>query len=145
MNFEPLDTTWVQARVKDNAPTLRLVAGAADYASVKALGDFPAPAAYVLLADETPGTGGPSGARAVPAVAQFGVALALRNYRDRAGDQLSAEARQVIGQVRAALIGWTPPVAGLRATEWAGGGVMDYDAGVLLWVEAFRCTHVLQR
>lgn len=145
MNFEPLDTQPIEARIRDQVNGLRLVAGAADYAAVQGLGDVPAPSAYVLLATETPGQAGPMGARAVPAVAQFGVVLALRNWRDQTGGEMGVEARGFIGQVRAALIGWTPPAAGIKPTAWAGGGVMAYQSSTMLWIETYRCTHVLQR
>lgn len=145
MNFEPFDTDLVIARVKAIATDFRLVGGAADYASVKSLREFVLPSAYVLFAAEAGGNGGPTGAKAQAASADFGVAVVVRNFRDQRGGQLNAELRKLIGQVRSALIGWMPPAPGAAACQWRGGAVMDYDDAALLWVDAFSCSHVLQR
>lgn len=146
MNFEPFDTELIAARVRAQAPGLRLVGSAADYASVKSLREFAPPAAYVMLARESTAGGGTArAARVQPAVAEFGVALAVRNYREQGGAQAAAELRALLGQVRAALIGWEPPVAGAAACQWTGGAVMDYDDATVLWVDVYSCVHVLQR
>ena len=144
MNFEPFDTSLVVARLKAEVPALREVGGAADYAAVQELRSFPAPSAYVIFADET-GSQGPRGPRVQPAVTRFGVALAVRNYRPGAGDQLGDEMRQVVGQVRSALIGWVPPVPGATAITWEAGSVMDYDQSMLLYVISFQLTNLLQK
>lgn len=141
--FQPFDTSLVQARLKAEVTALREVEGAAEYAAVKALRDFPAPCAYVLFASES-GSGGPRGGRATGVSAEFGVALAVSNFRDRRGEQLQPELRTLLGLVRAALIGWTPAVPGVSAIAWRGGAVMDYDDATLLWVDAYECAHVLQ-
>lgn len=143
MNFEPFDTDLVVARIKAEAAGLRLVGGAADYATVRSLRDLNPPAAYVLLADEAGTAAG--AARVAPALARFGVAIAIRKYRAGAGEQLTGEARTLIGQVRAALIGWQPATPGAGPCQWLAGAVMDYDDSTLLWVETYQCTHVLQR
>lgn len=144
MSYEPFDTTLVEERIKASVPALRLVAGAADYAAVKDLRGFVVPSAFVLLADEEPG-GAPRGAPVAPAHARVGVAIAARNYQPGAGGQLSDELRSLVGAVRKALIGWTPPVTGATAVAWAGGAVMDYDASAVLYIDTFVLTHVLTR
>jgi hypothetical protein len=141
--YRPFDTSLVKARLKAAAPALREVEGAAEYAAVKNLRDFPAACAYVLFAGES-GSGTPRGGKATGALAEFGVVVAVSNYRDRRGEQLDVELRTVLGEVRAALIGWVPPAPGAAACAWRGGAVMDYDDATLLWVEAYECTHVLQ-
>ena len=140
-NYEPFDTAVVQARLKALATDLREVEGAAEYAAVTKLRDYPAPCAYVLIAAES-GSGTPRGAKATGALAEFGVAIVVSNYRDRRGEQLRPELVRLLSQVRSALIGWSPPGAG--AIAWRGGAVMDYDESALLWVEAYECVHVLQ-
>jgi hypothetical protein len=142
-NFEPFDTSLAQARLKTQVAALREVEGASEYAAVKALRDFPTPCAYVLFAVEA-GSGTPRGARVAGASAEFGVVLAVSNYRDRRGEQLQPELVTLLGQVRSALIGWQPPAPGVGPIAWRGGAVMDYDDATLLWVEAYECTHVLQ-
>ncbi|MBK1614995.1 hypothetical protein CKO44_16115 [Rubrivivax gelatinosus] len=143
MSYEPFDDTLVIARLRDQVAPLRQVQGAADYAAVKTLRDHVAPCAYVLMADEAPGKSR-SGALVLPTDTTIGVVLALRNYRERAGAQMSTEARTLIGLVRRALIGWQPPTVGATPFEWRGGQVMDYDDACLVWADAFGCTHVLQ-
>lgn len=110
MNFEPFDTGLVIERLKAQVTELRQVGGAADYAAVQELRGFAVPSAFVIFAGESGNAGpGPRGARVQPAVTRFGVALAVRNYRPGAGDQLGDELRKFIGLTRSALIGWVPP------------------------------------
>lgn len=144
MNFEPFDTALVIARLKDQVPDLREVGGAADYAAVQELRGFATPSAFVIFAGESGGVG-PRGSRVQPAVTRFGVALAVRNYRPGAGDQLGDELRKVLGQTRSALIGWVPPVPGATALAWEAGEVMDYDHSTVLYVESYQLTHLLQK
>ncbi|MEG1971313.1 MAG: hypothetical protein RR101_14470 [Burkholderiaceae bacterium] len=144
MNFEPFDTDLVIARLKEATSGFRLIAGAADAITVRDLRELNPPSAYVLLADEAGSSTGSRGAVA-PAVARFGVAIAVRNYRAGSGEQVSAEARQRVGQVRAALIGWQPPLPGASPCSWLAGATFDYDDSTLVWVDTYQCTHVLQR
>lgn len=145
MNFEPFDTGLVVERLKSQVPDLRQVGGAADYAAVQELRGFAVPSAFVIFAGESGGATGPRGARVQPAVTRFGLALAVRNYRPGAGDQLGDELRKVLGQTRSALIGWTPPVPGATALAWEAGEVMDYDHSTVLYVESYQLTHLLQK
>lgn len=146
MNFEPFDTGLVVERLKVLVPGLREVGGAADYAAVQELRGFNTPSAFVIFAGESgnPG-GGPRGARVQPAATRFGVALAVRNYRPGAGDQLGDEMRKFIGLTRTALIGWVPPTPGATALAWEAGDVMDYDHSTLLYVDSYQLTNLLQK
>ena len=146
MNFEPFDTSLVIERLKAQVTDLRQVGGAADYAAVQELRGFAVPSAFVIFAGESGNAGpGPRGARVQPAVTRFGVALAVRNYRPGAGDQLGDELRKFIGLTRSALIGWVPPVPGATALAWEAGEVMDYDNSTVLYVESYQLTHLLQK
>lgn len=145
MNFEPFDTGLVVERLKAQVPDLREVGGAADYAAVQELRGFATPSAFVIFAGESGGGAGPRGARVQPAVTRFGLALAVRNYRPGAGDQLCDELRKYIGLTRLALIGWLPPVPGATALAWEAGEVMDYDHSTVLYVESYQLTHLLQK
>ena len=145
-NFQPFDTGLIEQRLRQLVPALREVGGAAQYAAVQDLRGFVPPCAYVIFAgEEGSNAPGPRGARVQPAVARFGIALAVRNYRPGMGDQLAPELRELIGQTRAALIGWLPPVPGAAPLAWEGGAVMDYDNATVLYVEAYQLTHLLQR
>ena len=145
MNFEPFDTDLVVQRLKTMVPELRQVGGAADYAAVQDLRGFATPSAFVIFAGEAGSANGPRGARVQPAVTRFGVALAVRNFRPGAGDQLGDELRQIIGQTRSALIGWVPPTPGANALVWEAGEVMDYNNSTVLYVESYQLTHLLQK
>lgn len=146
MNFEPFDTGLVEQRLKTMVPELRQVGGAADYAAVQDLRGFATPSAFVIFAGESGNAAsGPRGARVQPAVTRFGVALAVRNFRPGAGEQLGDELRQIIGKTRSALIGWVPPTPGATALVWEAGEVMDYDHSTVLYVESYQLTHLLQK
>ena len=146
MNFEPFDTGLVVQRLKSLVPDLREVGGAADYAAVQDLRGFSTPSAFVIFAGESGNAGhGPRGARVQPATTRFGVALAVRNYRPGAGDQLGDEMRKFIGLTRTALIGWVPTTPGATALTWEAGEVMDYDHSTVLYVESYQLTHLLQK
>lgn len=145
MNFEPFDTSLVVERLKALVPDLREVGGAADYAAVQELRGFATPSAFVIFAGESGGGTGPRSARVQPAVTRFGLALAVRNYRPGAGDQLGDELRKVLGLTRSALIGWVPPIPGATALVWEAGEVMDYDHSTVLYVESYQLTHLLQK
>jgi hypothetical protein len=139
--YQPFDTRLVQARLKAQVTALREVEGAAEYAALEGLRDFVAPCAYVLIGSES---GSGAAGRVVGAAAEFGVVLAVSNYRDRRGEQLQPELLTLLGLVRAALIGWQPDVPGVKPVAWRGGAVMDFDDATLLWMEAYECTHMLQ-
>ena len=145
MNFEPFDTSLVVKRLKDQVTDFREVGGAADYAAVMDLRSFQTPSAYVIFAGESGGATGPRGPRVQPAVTRFGVVLAVRNYRPGAGDHLGDELRKFIGQTRAALIGWVPPVPRATALTWEEGQVMDYDNSTVLYVDSYQLTNLLQK
>lgn len=71
--------------------------------------------------------------------------LALRNWREARGEQMQADMRQLIGQVRAVLIGHKPAAAGARVIGWQSGKVLDYDASVLLFADVYQMHHVMHR
>lgn len=152
MSAAPFDVAAVVARIKDAVPGLRQVGRAADYASVRALGDFPAPCAYVLLAREkadkyvsghaTPGTSVPV---AQPTHVTFGVIVAVRNYRESgAGAQGADELRETLGAIRGALLGWVPALPGALPCELVQGDLKEYDRGTTLWSDVYQTRHILR-
>ena len=147
MSFAPFDTDMVVARVARQVPELQLVGGAADYAAVKELRSFRTPSAYVIFAEERNTGKVPTSVNvcAQESVVEFGVVLALRNWREARGEQMQADMRQLIGQVRAVLIGHKPAAAGARVIGWQSGKVLDYDASVLLFADVYQMHHVMHR
>lgn len=150
MSAAPFDVGLVQERLRALVPALRQVGGAADYAAVRALKDFPAPCAFVMLAREK-GAANPPGhaprgqqiAVRQTATVTFGVVHALRNYRERRGDQLRDELGEILAATRGALIGYVPDVDGARAIQWVQGDLSSYDAGTALWTEVYQTQHFI--
>ena len=147
MSFEPFDTSIIVRRLQDKAAGLHLVGSAADYAAVKELRSFRTPSAFVVFADEENTGRLPTTfcTTQVETAVQFGVVLALRNYQEQLGGQMSDEARKLIGQVRSALIGFQPSGKGSNVVAWQAGAVLDYDASVLLFADRYKVPHTLQR
>ena len=153
MSAAPFDVGQVidRLRTRVDKKDLRLVASRADYGSVRNLGDFPAPAAYVLLAKEKgrstrDGLSIPGEQHAIAQVmdVQFAVVLAVRNYRQLEGEALRDELRDRARLVRNQLLGWTPDVPGGRACQLLGGDLGAYDAAVALWTELYSTQHIIQ-
>ena len=139
----PIDLAPIITRLQAEVDGLRLIGGAADRAAVKRI-PTQLPAAFVLDGRETaePPKGGSS--QVVQRVrASFGVLLCTRHYRasERGAAGRDAE-RDVIGQVREALMGWTP--AQDQATEpttsvqLVSGELLAYDDQVRWWLETYR-------
>lgn len=144
MSSAPFDVALVVARLKSQVPELQLIEGAARYAAITGLRDFRPDSAYVLLlkessSDET-ATAGRGRQRAQ---VEFGVVLAITNYRDVRGGESVNQASPLIGRVRDALIGWEPELRGARPCQWLRGEVLDYDADTLLWAETYRAQHFI--
>jgi hypothetical protein len=145
---EPLDTTPIQQRLRDQVPGLiGGVGGAAEYGAVKSIRDYRPGSAYVVLAAErnpnSPDSPEGNRRRGVnQALCTFGVITVSRNARGRTGDEVMQEMRPLIGAVRTALIGWTPGKP-IQPITWLQGDVMEYDANTLLWIDVFTTTHYL--
>lgn len=154
MSAQPFDVGLVIERLRQRAITkdgLRLVEGRGEYAQIRALNDFPAPCAYVLLAKETarPTDVGAAMPGQQVSVGQFvqvgiGIALAFRNHRGLAGDELRDELNLQVGKVRNYLLGWTPDVPGALPLQLIGGDLEDYDASVALWTDRYLTQHFIQ-
>ncbi|WP_334180833.1 hypothetical protein [Pseudomonas nitroreducens] len=148
MSNAPFDHRLVIERLKEAVPTLREVGTAADFKAVQRLPDFPAPAAYVLLAEEAgepKAAGNSTGAARQRVGAMFGVVLAVRSYRY---DQLADAADDlgsILDQVRGALVGWTPNLPMARGTQFVTGKVLDSDDTTLLWGEIYSTQHSIGR
>ena len=148
MSAAPFDVSVIKERLRTLVPALRSVEGAADYAAVRSLQDYPAPCAYVVLAGETgapnpPGNGirGQQAKVSQMVAATFGVVLVARNYREQRGDQLTDEFQTLLAATRGAVIGFVPDVPGGRACQFVQGDLQDYDASTALWVDVFQTQH----
>lgn len=142
MNSKPFDIGQIKDRLKAEVTGLREVGGAADYRSVRELGDFYPPCAYVVLTSEQGDAKSESRGRQ-RALVTFGVVLAVRNYRDVQGDEALDDLSPLLGQVRDALIGFKPAEQGSREIAWKAGDVIDYDDNTLLWGEVYQTQHFI--
>ena len=149
MSSAPFDHNLVIARLKDKVPELQEVGGAADLAVMQKLRDFRTPSAYVILAVETPiprQSGAPGAVTRQMVPVNFGVVVAVRNYRDNKGQAAADDLRPVLGRVREALIGWVPPdLAGARDCQLVQGKVIDYDTDTLVWTDIYQTQHSIGR
>lgn len=145
----PFDHNLVIERLRDQVKVLKHVGGAAELGTITQLRDFRTPAAYVLLAQETLSpkpAGHAGGATRQMANVHFAITVAVRNYRDNKGITAADDLRPVLGDVRKALIGWTPPgLAGARDCQLVQGQVVDYDASVLIWTDLYQTQHAIGR
>lgn len=147
MSSAPFNMDLVNTRLLERVLTLKQVRGAAEYAAIKGMGDFAPPEAFTLLAREQ-GTPQPGTTRQAAQVF-FGVVLAVRNYKQQRGKPAVDDLRPIVGEVRDALIGWTPteadgkPLKGGRGCQWVRGDVLDYTAGTLLWREIYQTQHFI--
>lgn len=154
MSAKPFDVGPVIARLRTRAVKpggLRLVEGRGAYAQIRALQDFPAPCAYVMLARESAARtdGGVSIPGQQSDIGQLmqvgiGVVLAFRNHRGLVGDELRDELNEQVGAYRNHLLGWTPDVPGGQQMQLIGGDLEDYDASVALWADRWQTRHFIQ-
>lgn len=140
--FEPLDTSRVEVRLREQVEQLEEVLGAVEYSSIRDLAGFRVDTAYVVLASErNPAGTGPQAGRKAAAEAVFGVVICCRNYRYSGGSAAKDEAVVIAGRVREALIGWAPP--GWKSCIWLQGQVLESDQDRVLWMDVFTTTHVI--
>ncbi|ASK91053.1 hypothetical protein KWH04_01155 [Xanthomonas campestris pv. trichodesmae] len=151
MSAAPFDVGLVITRLQAAGTDLRKIQGATDYAAVRSLQDFPAPCAYVLLGRDTAtqtktGTSLPGKQTPLQQALEvhFGVVVLARNYREQRGAQVSDVLRDLLGQVRNALLGWTPPVAGGRACQLVSGNLEDYDNATAMWIDVWQTQQIIK-
>lgn len=142
MSSAPFSMATVIARLREQVPTLQQVEGIAAYSAVRSLGEFRPDSAHVLLVRERSNGEPPKAGRQV-AIATFGVVIAVRNYRDLTGSESIGDISPLLGEVRAALMGWIPPVAGGRPCKWTEGDVLQYDQQTLLWADVYETQHFI--
>lgn len=142
MSSAPFSAALVMARLREQVTDLRSVEGIAAYSAVRNLSEFQPDGAHVLLVRERH-NGEPPKAGRQAAIVTFGVIIAVRNFRDPSGAESIDDISPLIGQVRAALMGWIPPVAGGRPCKWSEGDVLQYDQQTLLWADVYETQHFI--
>lgn len=138
--------TDIVARLKAEAGSLRLVEGLAQLAALKQ--NPPSnvqPAAYVVPVSEAADDNRLANGIAQRNTVTFGVVLCLTDLSDVRGEAAGDALDAVRGEVRDALVGWTPPGAAGPAL-YVGGETIDLDKfGALWWMDRFRATESIRR
>ena len=141
MSSGPFDINLVVARLQELDPQpFSQIGTIVEYSKVTDLSGFAMPGAYVLMGTERGIQG--KGARAQNADAVIGIAISVRNY-GMGAEGLTHEVNPLIGQVRDHLIGWRPTPASATGMQWLRGDVLDFDGGMLLWMDTFQVQHVI--
>ena len=117
-------------RLKHRVGDLRLVEGAAEFASANETGAPQSPAAYVVPLDETTGPSRLVGATGQTLTTRYGVLLAFRHVGDARGESASKALETVGEAVREALLGWAPST-GHSPSEFAGSRLISVADGVV--------------
>jgi hypothetical protein len=141
----PLDVTSIIARLRDQVPALKLVAGAADRATAMQ-GAIALPAAFVILAGEDNSSEAITGALRKITVAQIDIVVGMRHSAPAKRGQAQADdANPIVSAIRTALHGWTPVgPAGARTESIRCHGksrLLALANAEWWWVDQFQCTY----
>lgn len=120
----------VEARLKGQCPTLRLVEGAAGMAALDGKAPAQRPAAYVIPIRETAGQNAVAMAVRQRVAVTFGVVIAHGNRRDARGEAASRELEAIESEVMAAVLGWQP-ANGYEACTYARTATVLIRDGVV--------------
>jgi len=146
MSTAPFDIALVIARLQDKAPGFRCVGSAASVADIRQQADFIVPGAYVLPPRETANAKGPATGRTIAVDALISIAIVVTSYRERKTPNPEPGLPELIGQARAALMGWMAPSPAQYATApvFDGGALADEDASTAIWVDTWRLTYAMK-
>lgn len=144
MAVELFDPQLIIARLDSQVDALKLVAGAADFASAMQEPPRILPATYVLEL----GNRAAANSLATIAVSQentvrFGVIFAVQNLRDPRGEKAHTDLRTVRSSVMTALLGWAPD-PDYDVVEYGGGQLLALENLVLWWQDEYL-TRILER
>ena len=137
------DPAWIITRLQSQVTSLKLVGGAADFASaVESLKQ--GPAAFVL-----PNAERASGSRTGTMVVsqensvRFPVVTAVQNLRDARGERAQTDLRTLRTAILNALHGWQPD-AEFNPIEYSGGRLLQLTDQVVWYQDEFVTTHELR-
>ncbi|HIE4801219.1 TPA: phage tail terminator protein [Serratia marcescens] len=147
MSSGPFDVSPVIDRLRGlvgvNKP-LRLVGNVAEYTQLTSLTNATTPSAYVLLGKETPNDSSAGSRQSVRVI--FGVVTVVRAASSSVTNIESARVllNPVVGAIRDSLIGWRiPGMPGSRPVSWVGGETLDFQNGVLVWMDMYQTQHFI--
>ncbi len=132
----PLDTDLLISRLQSAVPALRTVGDAIAFDAIKELRSIHHNSAFVVLDSEK--NSADQARHTNQTFARFGVVIATRCSRPA---DLMRESRKLIGQTRDALVGWRPENRAFQTCVWNGGELLDYDQGLVLWVDMYQTNY----
>lgn len=131
--------TEIIARLQSQVPSLKLVAGAAEFGAASAANPLATPAAYVLRLSER-GSESLTLARVEQRIGvEIGVVIALRDAADPLGAAANADLEALRASVRTALLGWVAPTC--DPFIYAAGGLLAFRDGHLWWQDSFHTVY----
>ena len=139
-----MNVSSIVSRLRSKAVALRAVGGAVDLATAQARGFTTCPAAFVLAAKDRPDPNAfASGFVQQTVPTDFAVLLAVKCLVDTTGEKALDVLEPVRESVRQALLGWVPDDADVHC-EFAGGEVVGFADGVLLWNDVFSTQYTIR-
>lgn len=134
---------WVIERLREHAPLLMRVSGAAGLAQAATDLKQP-PAAYVLPIFERPGDSR-TGTMTVSQqnTVRFAVVIAVKNLRDARGENAQMDLLVVREEIMTALHGWLPD-PDFDPIEYGGGRLLQLTEQVLWWQDEFLTAHFIR-
>lgn len=128
-------------RLTGTAP-LKLVAGAADFATAAETKPAALAAAYVLPLHEAAGANQLDCAVMQMVSVSFGIAYAVANVADAKGKAALTALEQVRQAGRDKLLGWAPE--GADPLEYGGGALLGFKNGVVWWQDIYTTQYLIK-
>jgi len=123
----------VIVRLRQEVSSLRLVAGAADFAAAMDTPSPPqSPSAWVVPLADSAGANALVGVVSQALTSRVGVVTALRKVTDARGEHALIDLADVVGAERVALLGWAPD-ADHDPLEFARGQLISLKGGTVWW------------
>jgi hypothetical protein len=138
-----LDLTDIQTRLRAHCPSLKLVAGSAQFDQAASGMPTAWPAAFVYPLAAKPAPNIMLGEVQQTVSESFGVALVVQNVEDARGDAAIDRLRQLREEVIAALLG-TQPTGGCGVITYAAGRYLTSFNGFFWWQDDFACDSYLR-
>lgn len=123
-------------QLKAEAPSLREVAGAANWVAVEKTRRVHG-GCYVFRSQTRAERNALDHLVRQRVEEQITLVVTVRNVADARGGEASDEAETLCAEIRAALLGWTPASAA-APLEYAGGALLSFADGFLHWAETYR-------
>lgn len=132
----------VIARLTDQAPSFKQVAGAAAFQAAAESNPLATPAAYVLPLGERPEPNGLDNEQGVEqrVNVSIGIVIVLSNVADAQGAAAGSDLAALRGEVKAALLGWAPASAD-EVMERGPSSLLAFRDQHLWWQDTYTTAY----